>query len=393
MPVLEFVKACITGAKSDHAQKYEQCLKGFLLNNPDPKGALPAAIETAFGNDGLVTLYLCMPFGSATWQEVEKKGLKQAYWSQVSTHWNNHEPDEANELIDRLLEVKRPLAAFHAVHFDWTKVETSRLTKLLDAVATTATETPPSYKLRDYEVSEAFKALDKRPGVSTEEKAQLEFRYVGALDHGEHGIPNLEKQIATSPAMFVQAVIFTFKRNDGGTDPAEFMIEDPERRSAVAGATHRLLDRIRRVPGSDEHGVINLIELKAWLTDVRVQLKKYGRAEIGDQCIGQLLSRRPVPDGSAWPDRAICQAIEWMSSDEVGRGFHVGTRNSRGVHWRGEDGAQERELAARYRKWADELAFEFPHVASVLESIAASYDREAQWEDTDARVRKRLPYG
>lgn len=73
-------------------------------------------------------------------------------------------------------------------------------------------------------------------------------------------------------------------------------------------------------------------------------------------------------------------------------GFHVGTRNSRGVHWRGEDGAQERELAARYRMSAAELAFEFPHVAGVLESIAASYDREAQWEDTDARIRKRLSY-
>ncbi|MBS0251174.1 MAG: addiction module antitoxin, partial [Proteobacteria bacterium] len=392
-PVLEFVKYCIAGTTGEHASKYEHCLKGFLLKNPDPKGALPAAIETAFGRDGLTTLYLCMQFGSATWQEVEKKGLRQAYWSQVSTHWNNHEPDEANELIDRLVEVERPLAAFHAVHLDWTKVETSRLTKLLHAVATTGTEMPSSYKLRDYEVSEAFKTLDKRPGVSSEEKAQLEFLYLAALDHGEHGIPNIEKQIAISPSLFVHAVISTFKRNDGGTDPAEFVIEDPERRSAVAGATYRLLDRIRRVPGSDENGVINLSELKAWLTDVRTQLKKYGRAEIGDQCIGQVFSRTPVREGSTWPNRTICEAMEWMGSDEVGRGFHIGARNSRGVHWRGDDGAQERELAARYRNWADELAFEFPLVSGVLESVAASYDREAQWEDTDARIRKRLPYG
>lgn len=392
-PKLDFVKSCIAGATGEHAQKYENCLKGFLLKAPDAKGALHAAIETTLGRDGLTTLYLCMPFGSATWQDVEKKGLRQEYWSQVSTHWNNHDPDEANELIDRLIEVKRPLAAFHAVNFDWTKVETSRLTKLLHFVATTATETPPSYKLRDYEVSEAFKALDKRAGISTEEKSQLEFRYLEALDHGEHGIPNLEKQIATSPAMFVQAVIFTFKRNDGGTDPAEFVIQDPERRTAVAGATYRLLNRVRRVPGTDENGVINLIELKAWLTDVRAQLKKFGRAEIGDQCIGQVFSRTPVRDGSAWPDRTICEAMEWMSSDEVGRGFHIGTRNSRGAHWRGQDGSQEREMAARYRKWSHELAFDLPHVASVLESIAASYDREAQWEDTDARIRKRLPYG
>jgi hypothetical protein len=38
------------------------------------------------------------------------------------------------------------------------------------------------------------------------------------------------------------------------------------------------------------------------------------------------------------------------------------------------------------------VAYEFPYVSSVLESIAASYDREANWEDTDAKVRGRLNY-
>ena len=82
--------------------------------------------------------------------------------------------------------------------------------------------------------------------------------------------------------------------------------------------------------------------------------------------------------------------MESIASPEIGRGFSVGVHNSRGAHWRGEGGAQERELAAKYRGWSQKLAFEYPYVASVLEEIAASYDREAEWHDSEAKVSKRL---
>ena len=36
--------------------------------------------------------------------------------------------------------------------------------------------------------------------------ARLEFFFVEALDRSKHGIPNLERQIAESPVLFVQSV-------------------------------------------------------------------------------------------------------------------------------------------------------------------------------------------
>lgn len=108
--------------------------------------------------------------------------------------------------------------------------------------------------------------------------------------------------------------------------------------------------------------------------------------------IGQLLARAPVDETGVWPCRPVCEAMQWMSSEEVGRGFNIATRNARGVHWRGEGGDQERTLATKYRGWAKMVVYEFPYVASVLDSIAESYEREAMWEDTDAKVRGRLGY-
>ena len=72
-------------------------------------------------------------------------------------------------------------------------------------------------------------------------------------------------------------------------------------------------------------------------------------------------------------------------------GAHTGIYNSRGVHWRGEGGNQERELAEMYRKWSQALQISHPFVASkLLMRLAKTYDHEAGHEDTEAGIRRRL---
>jgi len=392
---VSFIRSCLEAAQGDAKLRIEDCLRGYLYTIDAvvlPK--VVTAIARSCTRDDLLLLFLCMPFSSATWREIDAQApqLRDRYWQNVHAHWGNHAPEDVTEMLDRLLEAKRPVAAFHAVHFDWDKVETARLKRLLNAVATTVGETPQPFKLSQYYISAAFKELQKRQGVTTQEKAQLEFMFLEALDHGEHGIPNLEEEIGRLPTLYLQAIATTFRRNDGGEDPVEWRFDDKERQERVATGTYRLLDRIRRIPGTDKDGKIQVNDLKEWLSKVRALCKEHGRVEIGDQMIGQLLANAPAGEDGTWPCRPVREAMEWMSSDEVGRGFHVGTRNARGVHWRGEGGNQERDLSAKYRGWARKIAYEFPYVSSVLESIAESYDREANWEDTDAKVRGRLSY-
>jgi hypothetical protein len=185
-------------------------------------------------------------------------------------------------------------------------------------------------------------------------------------------------------------VSLAFKRSDDGQDLPEWRIDDPEHRAAVASAAYRLLTQIKRLPGTGHDGKINAETLSAWLTEVRKLCAQYGRAEIGDQFIGQLLSGAPAEETGVWPCVPVCEVMESVASQEIAKGFSMGVHNARGMHWPGEGGAQERELAAKYRRWAQQLAFDYPYVGSVLESIAASYDREAEWQDSESRVSKRL---
>lgn len=352
---------------------------------------LTAEIEGTFGEEEALFFYLSMPFAEPTWRLMDAKpeAFRASYWRQVNAHWADHRPEEVNEIVDGLLEVGRPAAAFNVLHLDWKKIETSRLKRLLHALAATEPDSVTTHQLSAYDIGEAIQELNGRPGVQPDEMARLEFIYLRVLEHSEHGIPNLENQIPEAPSLFVQAIAYVFKRDDDGEDPDELHV-DPERGADMARSAFELLERMRRIPGTDQNGVIQPDKLKDWLKAAREQAKQLARADVTDGRIGQLLSKAPADDDGVWPCRAVCETMKWMSSPEVSSGFQVGTRNSRGVHWRGEGGDQERALASKYRGWATKLGYEFPYVASVLNSIADSYEREAQWEDTEAKVRRRL---
>ena len=82
--------------------------------------------------------------------------------------------------------------------------------------------------------------------------------------------------------------------------------------------------------------------------------------------------------------------MEGIASPEIGKGFNIGVRNGRGVHWREEGGAQERDLAAKYRDRAQQRVFDYPYVSSVIERIARAYEQEAEWHEGEATIENRL---
>ena len=395
---VQFAKSCLDAAGGDGATRWESCLAGFLANGaPDLIASVVGEIDPVSGRDTLLTLLLCLPYGAAAWHWLDDKpdAIRDGYWRRVEPRiWrNDHGEDEINRTIDELLAVHRAPVAFEAVHLEWDKVETSRLKKLLEALVATDSDDFPKGPNADYYVSNAFTALDKRPGVKVEEKAWLEFAYLRLLRRSEHGVPNLEKQLAMSPELYVQAIACLYKRSDGKEDPPEIRFDNSDQHESAAMNIHDLLRRVRCLP-RDDHNAIDSEALRSWLERVRTLCRRYGRSDAGDVELGQLLVQSLPPGDShdIWPSRPICEVLQWMASEQIGHGFEIGTLRSRGAHWRGEGGGQERELAERYRGWARKLVHEYPFVGALLERIAGYYDTEAGWQDTSSEVRRRLPY-
>jgi hypothetical protein len=391
-PRVDFIRRCLS-LDADLRSKAEWCLQGFLLAiGEESQAELLQSASEGLSDEDQKRLFVCAPFQASTWRLLDGYGedICARYWREVLPSWGRHTPAELIELLDRLLEARRPRAAFHAVRMDFKDIETSRLKKLLHDVATVNAEPAGHFKIQGYQISKGLDSLDGRAGVTRDEMAQLEFLFIGALDRSKHGIPNLESQIAQTPAVFAQAVVLAYKRSDEGEDPPEWRIENPEQRAAVALAAHRLLDQIKMIPGTDEDGRIDAAALALWLTEVRRLCREFARADIGDHCLGQLLAKAPEGESGIWPCEAVCEAMERIASHEIGRGFNIGVYNSRGAHWRGEGGKQERELATKYRAWAERLHFDYPYVGGILEGIAVSYERDAAWQDSEAKITKRL---
>jgi len=401
-----YVALCVTGATSrvdfirhclsldgNLRSKAEWCLQGVLLTIEEDSraGVLQTTAEELPAKE-LTRLFVCAPFQASTWRLLDSydEDIRAGYWKDVFPSWDRYTPAELTELIDRFLDVRRPRAAFHAVHMDFKDIETFRLKRLLRDVATVNTEPTGHFQPDRYYISAGLISLDGRPGVSADEMAQLEFLFIDALDRSEHGMPNLERQIAQSPAVFVQAVVFAYKRSDEGKDPPEWSIENPKQRAAVASAAYRLLGKIKRIPGTDDNKKINGAALATWLTEVRRLCREYACTDIGDRCLGKLLAKAPGGENGIWPCESVCEAMEEIASQEIGEGFNIGVYNSRGFHERAEGGVQERELATKYRAWAERLHFYYPYVGGVLESIAKGYDHDAKRWDSEAKITRRL---
>ena len=390
--LIPFVRWCLDKMSEDGANRYESCLENFLSNiGAESLPALADEIGRSHGESGRLRLLVSMPYRKA-WEllETESDAFRSAYWEKVEFSPGRYPAGDLHKLVDRLLEVDRPLAALQAVSVDWDAVESSRLTKLLHALAGVG---EPLHWLYSASIPDTFKSLHRRADVTIEEKAKLEFLFLRALDGSEYELPNLARQIKSSPAWYAEAVIRAFNREDHRKDPPELCIDDTEQHGNMAKAAYDLLRWVHHLPGTDAHGVVHAEPLTAWLEEVRALCARYGRAEIGDLNIGELLSRDQPDEDGQWPCQAVCEALQWMSCGDVDEGFIVGTCNARGVVIRpvGEGGDQERALAAKYRGWAQRIAYEYPHVGSILEHIASIHDRDAKRRDTEATLRHRFP--
>jgi addiction module HigA family antidote len=354
-------------------------------------------VAEGLSEEDTVKLLVLAPYRRSTWQLVDILGAaaQAKYWSDVMPGWLHDSDAENSESVERLLRAGRPRAAFSCIQYEPSKLEVQVLFRLLSEMAKGSNEPPGHYMLEHYHVEEAFKHLNSSPMLTVDQKAGLEFAYLDVLarpwdSRDSYGIPNLERYVQAHPELFVQAVVWAYKRKDGATDPAEFQVP-PDRVSDMAKRGYKLLEAIERIPGYNDLGELEVERLAKWIASVRQSCAELSRAEVADICIGKVLSCAPVGKDGVWPCEPVRDVMEDIQSESLMRGAHTGVYNSRGVHWRGEGGDQERELAEKYRKWGQALQVSHPFVASkLLMGLAQTYDYEASREDTEAGIRRRL---
>ncbi|WDA41431.1 HigA family addiction module antitoxin [Erythrobacter sp. BLCC-B19] len=341
----------------------------------------------------MLSILLIAPFEQSTWDVVEtlSDDLQSCYWQDIAPGWNRTD-DDVRYAVRKLVEAGRPRAAFNFAQFDLKKLRAQDVFDLLKAIAGGSNETSKTYLLDPHHLRDAFKLLNASGQMDTDEMAGLEFQFVDIFDEdNEVGLVNLERRIEAHPELFVEAVKYSFIRDDDGEDASEPELTETQR-SNRASSCYRMLDRLRQTPGHDDGGALVADRIVSWVEQVRAGCTAIARGDIGDQMIGKLLSHAPKAEDGIWPCLPVRDALEQVMNEHLSRGLTIAMRNSRGVHWRGEGGAQERSIAAKYAGWAQSMEYTHPRVAAILRGLEASYLREADWEDNEAKITRRMRY-
>ena len=394
--VADFILQCLRPAENYSSR--DGIIAGIVRSlSENRRRVLYTDLRRKVTEEEALRLLLHSPYRVSTWELVDQLSdwARNRYWDEVIPQYVLNSPKENNESVCRLLEAKRPRAAFHSVEFNLEEIRPSLLVQMLSAIAKKSRDKTGEYLLNDYDVRHAFHLLNCNTDLTLEEKAGLEFDYLEILARpfqkdGQRQIPNLERYIEEHPELFVQAVVWTYKRNDQGEDPAEFQVTEDQESLALHG--YHLIEAIKRIPGQDRATEEEQQEkLVGWVATVRRLCAELGRAEIADVCLGKLFSNAPIGRDGVWPNEAVRDVMEDLHSEHISHGAYVGLFNARGVSSYGKGGAQKREQAARYRTWANTLQFTHPFVSSsLLMSIVATYEHEAEENDTEASVWRRL---
>jgi addiction module HigA family antidote len=352
-------------------------------------------LERRIPQKDLVALLLLAPFRQSTWQIVDRldEVNRAEYWQAVSPDWIFEFEDENEEAVERLLTAKRPRAAFAAIHFALEKITPALLVRLLSDMVKDGNDKPGHYRMEQHDIQRAFVFIDKNPEISLDEKAGLEFAYIDALSEGlgkKSNVPNLERYTQAHPELFIQAIVWTYRRKDDGEDPPEWRVA-PESATDFGTRGYKLLDALQLTPGHDDFGELKAELLSKWIKTVRETCSQLARGEIADICIGKLLAHAPADGEGVWPCEPVRDVMEDLQSEKISQGACTGLYNLRGVHWKGEGGQEERQLAERYKIWAQALRFSHPFISgSLLSNMVKTYESEASREDTEAEIRRRL---
>jgi hypothetical protein len=398
----EFLRLALQRVLEDKASVYpfKNLIAGALrsVSDDDHRERVLKAVAADLSEEDTARLLILAPFGKSTWKLVDALGeVAQAkYWDDVAPEWIHHSDAENNEGVERLLKAERPRAAFSCIRLAPNKVDAQVLFRLLSEMAKGGGDRPNEYLLEHYTLEQAFKHLNACPTLTLDQKAGLEFAFIEVLARpwdkhtNPYGIPNLERYVEAHPELFVQAICWVYKRKDEDADPAELQVP-PDRVKSMAERGYKLLGAIQRIPGHDDLGDLKVDRLTKWIAMIRQSCAELSRAEIADPWIGKVLAHAPIGNDGVWPCEPVREVMEEIGSETIMRGAHTGIYNSRGAHWRGEGGDQERELADKYRKWGQALQLSHPFVASkLLMALAKTYDQEASREDAEAGIRRRL---
>ncbi|WP_168441891.1 hypothetical protein [Pontiella desulfatans] len=320
-------------------------------------------------------------------EQLDEAGQRE-YWSKALRYYvRGDKAPSINIVARRLLENDRPLAAIDTIAMakharnPEQGIDCELASEiLLSIIRNPADIEDVPFASVQYHIQEVIQVLQGVGSIDDQMMIEIEWNYLRMFRFDRFTPIYLFKKVAADPAFFAQLVSWIYKKE-------ELAEAEQEQRKLLAEKSFTLLDKINLWEAGDEQ-VVSREGLSRWVEQVRLTLLEENLTGIGDDRIGHCLSHCPEGADGIWPHENVRHVIEAIKSKELDVAVQVGRSNSRGATSRAmfEGGDQERNLADKYQEEAEKLQLVFPRTATILRSLASSYDWDAKRHDQNVEL-------
>ena len=320
--------------------------------------------------------------GRTTWDIVASCGseVERAYWRRILEL-----PDEEEDIqfaLRWLLQVGRPRTAFYACSYCLDKVDPRLIADILEQVLRGVEREGP--RLNSWSIGRAIELLEASGVIETSRLVSIEFFAFPFLGYGnEQQVKTLYATLMSEPALFCELIsIAAYKPRHRKVEEIEV---ESEARKVMGRIARDVLQNCQRLPGTQPNGTIDPSSFFLFIDEARNFCQEKDRLEVCDMTLGRILAYAPVGGDGIWPFEPARDILERLELEVMRQGFVVGTSNKRGVTSRPPDegGAQEHNLADKYRSYAKDIRMSYPNLASALDKISDIYEQEGRREDLE----------
>ena len=316
-----------------------------------------------------------LPFTNETWERaINWLGEEQGeYWSEANINTYNTD-DKLNIGIEKLIEHKRPRAAIYCLGRRLHKKQPTAPSLYVHALISALSSAEQPYFDEGFFIVEIIKFLQESPEISSDDVSQIEWIYLSLLDRFHGATPkSLEKQLADDPEFFCSVIGLLYRSNK--TDVEQ---DKPSKDSeTLANKAWQLLHEWRIPPGTTNEGGLDEGKFRNWVRRVKEISTESGHLEVALTHMGQVLIHCPEDTtDDLWINRTVAEELNAQDAEIMRGGYEIAWFNSRGPYHADPTGNQERELAEKFRKKADDVENAgFWRLAANLKKIAERYDQ------------------
>lgn len=212
----------------------------------------------------------------------------------------------------------------------------------------------------------------------------IEFLLYRVLERERMNMSNTRfvKELSRNPELMIQLVELAYVPDDGIVEQLEG-VAATNRKTLGECAIHIMLFGRNLVSFIDDKGTLNEQFMNQYIDQLYKLAKERKRLKVIDSVVGNILGDIPRDDN--YPPKALCELVERLGSDKVD--LHIRIRiNSRGMHFCGRGGSEERALVSKLEKYREKTKLLYPRMTRIFEDLINENRRMAVQMDNESRI-------